>query len=192
MPSSLITERTLARSLKKLMLTVPLNRITIKRLVDDCGVTRHTFYNHFQDIYELLGFLYNEEVIENLDGYRNYAGWKQGYLMVLRYIQANKTVCLNTFHSLGHEHLEQFLYDVILGVMNGVVADVAADMTVDENSRELVADFYTRAILAQTTKWLKSGAKTEPQALVELVDRIIGGLIHRSLERFAPPPAQSP
>ncbi len=57
MPYSQITRNALARSLKKLMLTVPLTKITIQQLVDDCGVTRHTFYNHFQDIYELLGWL---------------------------------------------------------------------------------------------------------------------------------------
>lgn len=184
MSHSQITQNALARSLKKLMLTTPLKKITIQQIVDDCGVTRHTFYNHFKDIYELLGWVYQTEIIEDLDKYRNYAGCKQGFLRVLRYTQANKTICLNTFHSLGREHLEQFLYNVTYNVIIGVVDEIAENMAVGLQAKEEVAEFYARAILAQDIQWLKSGAKTDPDEIVQRVSRIMDGSIKRSLEKY--------
>ena len=184
MSYSQMMQNALARSLEKLMLTIPLNKITVQQIADDCGVTRHTFYNHFQDIYELLGWIYQTEIIEDLEKYRNYEGWKQGFLSVLRYTQDNKTICLNTFHSLGREHLEQFLFDVIYDVIIGVVNELAENMPVNDPAKQEVADFYARAILAQTIQWLKAGAKTDPNEIVEKVSRIMDGNISRSLERY--------
>lgn len=184
MSYSQITKNALARSLKKLMLTVPLNKITIRQITADCGVTRHTFYNHFQDIYELLGWVYRTEVIEGLEPYRNYTGWKQGFLSVLRYTQKHKTMCLNTFHSLGREHLEKFLYDVIYGVAIEVVRELAQDRDVSQRAEQEVADFYALAVRGQVVEWLKAGAHTDPVEIVDKVGTILGGNLTRSLENY--------
>ncbi|MGL5650991.1 MAG: TetR family transcriptional regulator [Paraclostridium sp.] len=48
---SQITKKALASSLKSLMNTTSLNKITINDIVQDCGVNRRTFYYHFKDIY---------------------------------------------------------------------------------------------------------------------------------------------
>ncbi|AIQ59629.1 TetR/AcrR family transcriptional regulator [Paenibacillus borealis] len=195
MSNSLLTKNALARSLKKLMLARPLNKITIQQLTADCGVTRHTFYNHFQDIYELLGWVYRSEVIEGLEPYRCCAGWKQGFLSVLRYTVSNKTICLNTFHSLGREHLEDFLYGVIYGVIIRVVEELDGQELDREGQRQIpepvkkqarheIADFYTLAILEQVIHWLKAGANTDPAEIVEKVARIMDGSIARSLEHY--------
>ncbi|WP_019909831.1 TetR/AcrR family transcriptional regulator C-terminal domain-containing protein [Paenibacillus sp. HW567] len=186
MTYSQVTKNALARSLKKLMLTKPLHKITIQQLTADCGVTRHTFYNHFQDIYELLGWVYQTEIIEGLEQYRNAAGWKQGFLSVLYYTQSNKTICLNTFHSLGREHLEKFLYGVIYGVMIKVVEELDALEEVQANvpAKQEIADFYTLAILEQVIHWLKAGANSDPAQIVGKVARIMDGSISRSLAKY--------
>ena len=48
------TDRVLADSLKALVVQKPVEKITIKEITDKAGVIRPTFYNHFQDKYELL------------------------------------------------------------------------------------------------------------------------------------------
>lgn len=189
MSYSQVTKNALAHSLKKLMLTKPLHKITIQQLTDDCGVTRHTFYNHFQDIYELLGWVYQTEIIEDLEQYRNCAGWKQGFLSVLYYTQNNKTICLNTFHSLGREHLESFLYGVIYGVVMQVVEELDArePERADVQAKQEIADFYTLAILGQVIHWLKAGADSDPARIVAKVARIMDGSISRGLANYLTP-----
>ncbi|WP_195724302.1 TetR/AcrR family transcriptional regulator C-terminal domain-containing protein [Paenibacillus monticola] len=186
MSYSQITKNALARSLKKLMLTQPLHKITIQQLTADCGVTRHTFYNHFQDIYELLGWVYQTEIIEGLEEYRNCASWKQGFLSVLYYTQSNKTICLNTFHSLGREHLEDFLYGVIYDVIIKIVDELDEERKeqVTQQAKQEIADFYTLAILEQVIHWLKTGANTDPTQIVDKVGRIMDGSITRGLENY--------
>ena len=58
------TDALLAGSFKKLALHQPIEKITIKEITDDAGVIRPTFYNHFQDKYELLEWIIKTELLE--------------------------------------------------------------------------------------------------------------------------------
>ena len=55
------TKRALAQSLKHLMEQKPLEKITVVDISEDCGVNRQTFYYHFQDIYDLIEWIYINE-----------------------------------------------------------------------------------------------------------------------------------
>lgn len=183
-----VTKNALARSLKKLMLSKPLHKITIQELTADCGVTRHTFYNHFQDIYELLGWVYQIEVIEGLERYRSYTEWEQGFLSVLYYTQNNKTMSLNTFHSLGREHLDNFLYGVIYHMMISIVNELSEKYQekckVCAKDKKEIADFYSRAILEQVIQWLKQGANTDPMEVMNKVSKLMEGTIVGAIEKY--------
>lgn len=70
------TKQNLAISLKKLMTKASLDQITVKDLVAECGVNRQTFYYHFQDIYDLLGWIFKSEALESIKDYKTYCTWK--------------------------------------------------------------------------------------------------------------------
>lgn len=54
----------LAEALKELAEKHPIEKITIKEITDKAGVIRPTFYNHFQDKYELLEWIIMSELLE--------------------------------------------------------------------------------------------------------------------------------
>ena len=56
-------ETAMAESLKLLMKSESFDKITIKQITDGAGVIRVTFYNHFQDKYDLLGWIFRKQVI---------------------------------------------------------------------------------------------------------------------------------
>lgn len=58
------TKEMLANSLKALMLEhVSFDKITIKDITNRAGLIRPTFYNHFQDKYELLEWIFFQDII---------------------------------------------------------------------------------------------------------------------------------
>ena len=56
------TKDILAASLKELAREKPVDKITIRELTENCGMTATTFYNHFQDKYQLLAWIYNQRI----------------------------------------------------------------------------------------------------------------------------------
>ena len=76
---SQITKQALANSLQNLLKKNPLDKITVKELVEDCGVNRQTFYYHFQDIYDLLDWVFTREAEDAIAENKTYETWQQDF-----------------------------------------------------------------------------------------------------------------
>lgn len=185
MSNAIITKQALGQALKTLMLEKTINKITVRELTESCKLTRHTFYNHFQDVYELLGWIYAHEVIEDFEECCKYERWRQGIDIVLKYTLDNKTICLNTFHSLGREHLEKFLQTTFLCMIRGTIEDIAKGMAVPEIIKEEAADFYTYAIVGEFLRWLEGGLKEKEDEIAQRIIRMMDGTIVCMMQRYA-------
>lgn len=64
MADSNITKRALAQALKELMMTQPLDKISVSNICEQCGLNRKSFYYHFRDKYELVSWIYYTEFME--------------------------------------------------------------------------------------------------------------------------------
>ena len=73
-----LTERAMAQALSKLLETRTLDKITIRDITDECGLTRNTFYYHFHDVYELMGWFFEQKTNEIMDQYRIESDWEGG------------------------------------------------------------------------------------------------------------------
>ncbi|MBW4084069.1 TetR-like C-terminal domain-containing protein [Paenibacillus sp. S150] len=184
MSNSLLTKKALARSLKALMEHVPLNKISVKHLVDDCGLNRQTFYYHFQDIYELLGWVYQTEALESIAQYRSYNTWTDGFYRIFCYIGANRAFCCNTLDSLGRTHLDAYLYDVTNDLIMGVIQELAGEMEVSDGDKRFIANFYTLAFTGLVIQWMRDGMKEEPKAVIGKLGVLIEGNFARALRQY--------
>ena len=55
------TKKVIRDSFVKLLNEKPLSQITVKDIVDECGVNRNTFYYYYEDIPQLLESVVNED-----------------------------------------------------------------------------------------------------------------------------------
>ncbi|GAA0137772.1 TetR/AcrR family transcriptional regulator [Paenibacillus sp. YSY-4.3] len=184
MSNSTITKKALAHALKQTMQELPLNKITVKQIVNRCGVNRQTFYYHFQDIYDLLGWVFETEAVGDIAEYRSYDTWTYGLYTIFAYIESNKSFCLNTLHSLARSHLDSYLYAVTYDLMIGVVDEVSHGMHVAEENKKFLANFYTLAFTGLVIQWMQDGMKEEPAPIVERLSGLMKGNFERALHRY--------
>ena len=108
-----ITKRAISASLKKLLLTKSLNKITIQDITDDCGINRQTFYYHFADIYDLVEWTCIEDAEKVLKENKTYDTWQEGFLAVFVLAKKDKAFIDNIYRSVSLEMLEQYLYRLV-------------------------------------------------------------------------------
>lgn len=184
MPRSSLTEKALANSLKQLMGKTPLNKITIKELVSNCELNRQTFYYHFQDIFDLLGWIYKTEAVESIADYKTYKTWEDGFLKIFLYIENNKAFCLNTLNSLGRDHLDTFLHAIAYELLMGVVNEVSKDMCVKDEDKKFIANFYSLAFIGLVIQWMKTRMKEKPEVIIEELSELVEGNFVSALQRY--------
>lgn len=178
------TKEALALSLKKLLLQKTLDKITVKDVVEDCGVNRQTFYYHFQDIYDLLSWLFVQEAEKTLKENRTHDTWKIGLLQGLYYIREHKKLIVNAYHSVARENLERYLYTVTFDLIMYVIEEEAVGFKVDKEDKKFIADFYKYAFVGLVLEWIRKGMKEEPEKIVSQLGNLIDGNFKKDLAKF--------
>ena len=137
-----ITKKALEASLKKLMLKKPLDKITIRDITDDCGISRMTFYYHFQDIYDLVEWCCIEDATAALQGKKTCDTWNEGLVQIFEAVLENKAFILNAYRCISREQMENFLFRMTYGLIRGVVDEKSAGTALPEEDKAFIAEFY--------------------------------------------------
>jgi len=178
------TKRALEESLKKLLLSKPLDKITINDLTTDCGISRMTFYYHFQDIYDLAEWACVEDGKRALQDKRTYDTWQEGFLRIFEAVSENKTFMMNAYHSISRDQVEKYLYSLTYDLMIKVIDDKAKDMQVREEDKKFIADFYKCSFVGVLLEWIENGMKQDPHVIVDKIGLVMHDNITRALEAF--------
>ena len=60
------TKEIIARTFTELLEEKSMAKITVKDIVERCGVNRNTFYYHFRDKYDIMHWIFEQEIVEKL------------------------------------------------------------------------------------------------------------------------------
>ena len=181
---SQITKRALEESLKHLLLTKPLNKITVSDITDDCGINRMTFYYHFKDIYDLVEWSCLEDASKALEGNKTYDTWQEGLLNIFEAVRENKPFIMNVYNSVSREQIENYLFKLTFKLLEDVVEEQAKGMSIRKEDKLFIANFYKYAFVGLMLEWIKDGMKTDPKLIVDKLSIAIQGDVKGALERF--------
>lgn len=176
------TKDALASTLKELAKTKPIDKITVTELVEACDIKRQTFYYHFQDIYDLVSWIYLTEALKTIENKRSYSTWQEGLDSILQYVEDNKDFCINTYRSLGREHLELFLERVSNDLLGGVIDEITADHPIDDVSKNFIVKFYSFAFVGILLDWIRSNLKAPHQVISQNIVKIMEGNFQRAIQ----------
>lgn len=179
-----ITKNALAESLKKQMQKTPLAKITVNDIVQECGLNRRTLYYYFNDIYDLLEWIYKTELKEILGENRTYDSWQKGLLEIFEYLNENKKMVLNTYNSIDRDILEDHLYYESFNIILEVVNELSTDLNVTDKDKRYVANFYKIAFVGVIIDWIKNNMKEDTEKIVKNLNKIISGDIYRALLKY--------
>ena len=172
------TKHALAAALNELIAQKPIDKITIHDITERCGIRRQNFYYHFEDVYDLMRWMFQEEAMSLLRQHEGTLLWQEGLLQLFRYIEENKAVCLCALRSVGREHLKRFFETDIHAIIHRTVEQFghevgAISAGVTESDVELVTHFYVVALTGMLESWLLGEIDRTPEELIRSADCIL-------------------
>lgn len=152
------TKLLMAEALKRLIKDRPFSKITVQDIVAECSINRNTFYYHFENNYDLLSFVYEQEVQNIVESFHKAnASLPQVMDFVLDYIDKNIPLCQCAYESLGEQQLK-IIFEKDLRIFIRALIDFYAQ----ESSKQFSEDFktfvgfsYTNLLSAQIIWYIK-------------------------------------
>lgn len=181
---SQITKNALGNSLKLLLQKKPLSKITVRDIVEDCGVNRQTFYYHFQDIYDLLEWMFSQDIDKFFLGQSDNLKWRDWCDILINYMKENKKLILNVYNSVSHEKLENHLKVWIKPSIAKLVEKFSEGKNYSEENKTFVENIYAITLEGILMQWIESGMAEEKLENIGKLFTVMDGSISIMLEKL--------
>ena len=178
---AICTKIALAYALKDLLKNKPLNKITVSDITDKCGINRQTFYYHFADIMELVGWIIEKEADDALKNNTTYDTWQEGFESLFNMLKEDRDFVLNVYHHIPGDYIDRYLYKVTYDLLYQVVEEKSKDMMVKEEDKCFIANFYKYGFVGLVVEWLNRDMVDDPKMIVSRLNSLIKGSFAQAL-----------
>lgn len=162
-----------------------IDKITVTDIVNDCHLTRQTFYNHFSDIYDLVEYSASSTAKRVLGGGATYDNWQTGFYDIMVLIKKNHRLAKHVYQSIYRDVMRKYIYKVIYGYIIVIVENQSKDMNVDQKHKNFIARFYSLAFIAIIFEWINNDMKEDPKEIVDQISVLITGDFQKALQNYA-------
>ena len=178
------TKKALADALKKMMALKPIDRITVNDLVETCGVSRQTFYYHFNDVYDLLEWVFEEDANANLPSEVVYDNWQNDVIMWFKYLYENSSFALNVYNSNSRLYMLRYIKGRLYACIRSFSEIVAEGREIDRADFEFIVEFYSNIVVGLISQWMDQGMVLPKEITTDKVLRVLDNSIENIMERF--------
>lgn len=159
------TKYTLANSIKELMKNVPLDKITVREIVENCGTTRQTFYRNFRDKYDLVNWYFDKTVQKTIKQMGLSLSLEEGLTKKLEFMKEEKYFFISAFSSSDLNNLFHYDYCCIYEFYKEI-AITRGPLT---EEIILLLEFYCRTSMEMTADWVRKGMKVSPETMARIL-----------------------
>lgn len=172
---SLETKKALALSLKKAMRHKNFSKITVKEIIQDCGVNRNTFYYHFDDIYALLRWMLTEEAIEVVKHFDLLVDYEDAIRFIMDYVGENDYIISCAYDAIGRDEMKRFFYSDFIAITSSLInnADEKAQKHLEPEFKDFLANFYTEALAGTLVDWAREKHIKDKEKIILYLKTII-------------------
>ena len=125
------TESVILDSFLNLLQRRPLNKITVKDIVEDCGINRNTFYYHFEGVHELLERLMKMAADHIVNYYRCVPSLEACLSEMMTLAQDYSQAVLHIYRSGFRELYERYLLEVCGHLASAYIESLCHDARID-------------------------------------------------------------
>ena len=180
-----LTEKAIKASALKLLNDKPMNQITVKDIVEDCGINRNSFYYHFRDLPSLIEEMVTEQAENIISEYPSINSLEECLDAAISFAMNNRKAAMHIYNSVSRDIYEQYLWGVCEYVVTTYINSIFGEYDISDFDKEVIINFYKCACFGQILDWQRSGMKSDIKKQFMRMCEIKKGFIEEIAERCA-------
>ena len=160
-----LTRRSIMDSFIRLLEERPVNKISVKDVVEDCGINRNTFYYHFADIPALVEEIVKAEADEIMTGGgAGLSSLEACGEAALRHCKAHRRAIWHIYNSGNRDIYERYLMDICDYVVTAFIDNALNGRRIPDADRAAIIQGYKCEVFGFVTDWLSRGMTDDIEA----------------------------
>lgn len=163
------TEEALGYSLKKLILRMPFEKITIRDITEEAGLMRPTFYNHFKDKYDLLEWVFTEEIIQPAEALIESNMMEEAVHLMLRRMEMDLDFYRKAVRIQGQNSFQDIIFQAFRDIMRKVLESKMKGKRMVNRllTPESIAEYYAAVSSFVIMRWIKTEWEVTTQEVAQ-------------------------
>ena len=165
----------------------PIKSITVKDIVERCGINRNSFYYHFRDIPSLVEELVMEDADAIIRSYPTVGSIEECLDAAAAFAMAHRQTTLHIYQSVERAAFERHLWLVCEHTVCAYIDGAFAGKRICPEDRDTIVNYYQCLCFGIAIRWMDGGMRedirTSFRHLCELRRGMAEELICRCSER---------
>lgn len=152
-----MTKKTIRNAFLTLLDEHPLSKITVKDITDACGMTRNTFYYHYDDIPALIEEIFITEIDRIIKTYPSLDSVEECLRVAMGFAMEHKKALLHIYKSANRDLYEQYLWEICRYTVTNYIETAFADEQISAEDKEAIAHYTKCSCFGMIIDWMNSG-----------------------------------
>lgn len=155
----------LAAAMKKCMERMPVEKVTVKEIVEECGTTRQTFYRHFLDKYDLINWYFDKILSESFKHMGTGETVYESLVRKFRFIEHERLFFDAAFRYDDQNSLRDHDYRKIHAFYTNMIESRTKEPLGSELN--FILEMYCRGSVYMTTRWVSGEIECTPEEMAK-------------------------
>lgn len=155
------TRRAIKETFLALLEEQPFSDITVKDIVEKCGINRNSFYYHYQDLPALLEEIVREDTEAIIRKYPNVSSIVECYDALTEFVTTRRRAIMHIYRSVNREMFETYLMQVSEYFVRSYVDTALVNQEIPQEDRQTIIDYYKCVGFGLVIDWLNNGMSAD-------------------------------
>ena len=170
------TKQAIKAAFLELLDEKPLNKISVRDIVERCGINRNSFYYHFQDIPSLLGEIVTEQTDALIRQYPSISSVEECFSVAFHTARENRRAVMHIFNSANRDMFLQDTLRLCEYVVSTYISTVFSGENIGVDDRRVVVQFMKCQLFGVWIDWVSGGMKEESLADLQRMVQLCRGV----------------
>lgn len=177
------TKQAIRNSFMKLLNERPVSQITVKDIVQDCGINRNSFYYHYQDLPSMIEEIILKETDEIIRQHPTVDSLEEGLDVAVSFAMKNRRAALHLYNSSNRDLFELHLWRICEYAVDTYISTAFADSPIGAADKSMIIRYYKWSCFGAAMDLLRGGMKDDIQALFYRVGQLKKGMLEEMIRR---------
>lgn len=162
-----------------------IDKITVTRLIEECHISRQTFYYHFHDIMDVLQWSFTQAAREMADQSLKMENRQDVLRLFLSFIGKHRKKLERLLYSKNWVQIERILVDSLTVYLRQMVRGDSPEVAVSYDDMEVLLWFFACGLSGVLLQYGRENQVNE-EKLVRQLDKIISGEMFPGKQKHHP------
>jgi len=170
------TKQLIALAFQELTTKKAIDKISITDIMKQADFRRQTFYDYFDDKYDLVTWIFYQELSESIYPIMTWENWENILWLLLTYLESNKDYYKKIFLNIKLDSFKEYFIYSIKKIINQLADDYFKGQFLSLDQKQIIltaTDFYSYGLSESLYHWVLENCEPNSQNYYAMLVKLV-------------------